>query len=117
MNKKLVNALATQKHTYIDYESTQEFGCHDYTIRATEDDRVLAHLHFQNGPVLEAGVNGIHNEDLLNIIIHRLDFFQQSRFDCLENQMAIERLTEALMWLRKRTADRELRQVEGTHQV
>jgi len=35
-------------------------------------------------------------------------------FPCRENAMAITKLDECLMWLEKRTKDREQRQVEGT---
>lgn len=34
---------------------------------------------------------------------------------CRENSMAITKLEEALLWLRKRTMGREQRGVEGTH--
>ena len=49
--------------------------------------------------------------------IERLKCFQNSEFSCNENAMAIIKLEEALMWLRKRTMDREARGVEGTHIV
>jgi hypothetical protein len=35
------------------------------------------------------------------------------KFRCRENSLAITKLEEALMWLEKRTADREARKVEG----
>ncbi|MBQ3257823.1 MAG: hypothetical protein IJA67_10470 [Oscillospiraceae bacterium] len=74
-------------------------------------------IHFQEGPIKECGVNGVCNEDLLNIVIDRLEHFQNSEFSCRENAMAITKLEEALLWLRKRTMAREQRGVEGTHIV
>ena len=43
--------------------------------------------------------------------------FQDSEFECRENAVAITKLEEALLWLRKRTIGREKRGVEGTHIV
>ena len=57
------------------------------------------------------------NEDLIVMVIDRLESFQDSEFKCRENAVAITKLQEALMWLRKRTEDREARGVEGTYQV
>ena len=78
---------------------------------------LLAKIHFQEGPINECGVNGVMNEDLLVMVIRRLESFQNSVFKCRENAMAITKLEEALLWLRKRTMGRESRGVEGTHKV
>ena len=80
-------------------------------------EETLCEIHFQEGPIKECGVNGVCNEDLLNIVIDRLEHFQDSEFKCRENAMAITKLEEALLWLRKRTMSREQRGVEGTHIV
>ncbi|UPI13470.1 Tad1 [Bacillus phage SBSphiJ7] len=76
----------------------------------------LATVNFQLGPVTEHGANGVMNEDLIAMVITRLQYFQNSEFNCRENAMAITKLEEALMWLNKRTAEREQRGVEGTHE-
>lgn len=78
---------------------------------------LLAKVHFQEGPVKEQGVNGINNEDAIVMVIRRLQGFQDSPFSCRENAMAITKLEEALMWLRKRTIGREKREVVGTSSV
>ncbi len=78
---------------------------------------LLAKIHFQEGPIKECGVNGVCNEDLLVMVIRRLQGFQESEFKCRENACAITKLEEALLWLRKRTMGRENRGVEGTHTV
>ena len=78
---------------------------------------LLAKIHFQEGPIKEQGVNGINNEDAIVMVIRRLQGFQDSPFSCRENAMAITKLEEALMWLRKRTMNREKREVVGTSSV
>jgi hypothetical protein len=68
---------------------------------------------FQNGPIGEAGVNGITQEALLAIVVDRLDSFQAGRFQCHENEMALLHAREALEWLKARTRSRMERGVEG----
>lgn len=84
-----------------------DYGCNDET-------RCL--VLFQNGPILEADVNGISNEALLAIVEDRLLGFQSGQFACRENAIALTKLQEAMMWLQKRTRDRVARGVEGTNQ-
>jgi len=62
-------------------------------------------------------VNGCHNEDLLVIVLDRLNGFQNSEYRCRENAIAITKIEEALLWLNKRTKDRITRGVEGTYIV
>ena len=59
--------------------------------------------------------NGAFVETVIDIARQRIDYYQNSIFKCRENAIAITKLEEALMWLNKRTQDREIRQVEGTH--
>lgn len=69
-------------------------------------------LHFQCGPVKEVGINGIQNEQLIAVLVHRLGVLNRA-FPCRENSIAITHLETALLWLEKRTADRIARGVEG----
>jgi hypothetical protein len=71
---------------------------------------------FQNGPIKEAGVNGITHEVLLAIVMDRLRSFQAGDYKCEENQAALEHCTAALYMLQGRTRKRLARGVEGTHQ-
>ena len=73
-------------------------------------------IGFQNGPIQEAGTNGISNESLLAIVEDRLSGFQSGPFACRENALALTKLQESMMWLHKRTRDRVARGVEGTHE-
>jgi len=87
---------------------------HEYSVSTVQEPSVIsATVKFQNGGVIEAGVNGCHNEDLLAIVIHRLQSFQAGSFACRENALALTKLEEAMHWLNHRTAARQARGVEG----
>lgn len=75
----------------------------------------LFQIDFQNGPINEAGVNGLTHEALLAILIDRLQCFQKGPFACRENALALTKLEEAKHWLFARTLERMQRGVEGTH--
>ncbi|MDK8193760.1 hypothetical protein QP794_27130 [Paenibacillus sp. UMB7766-LJ446] len=114
---RIINGLATSKYTEVYHEKDYSFNApHHFEVRSVEGN-VLAEVNFQEGPIKEAGINGVMNEDLISMVIARLNGFQNSDFRCRENAVAITKLEESLMWLRKRTADREARGVEGTHTV
>lgn len=78
-------------------------------------------IHWQDGPLNVDGIrkepNGAFVEGVINAAIGRLEFYNESKFKCRENSLAITKLQEALHWLNARTADREKRGVEGTHGV
>ena len=114
--------VGTRNYTVVDVldEPTEDGACHEYQIKtktktAEEGAKLLALIKFQNGPIKEAGVNGVHHEDLLAIIVDRLQGFQNGRFRCRENAIALTKIEEALYWLGHRTRERENRGVEGTH--
>ena len=94
----------------------RERKCSSY-VEGHLNSNVLCEIHFQEGPIKECGVNGVCNEDLINMVIERLECFQNTEFKCRENAIAITKLEEALLWLRKRTMAREQRGIEGTHEV
>jgi hypothetical protein len=94
-------------------------ACHEYQIDkiggAPTSGGGTTLIKFQNGPIQEAGVNGISGEALLTVVIDRLRSFQGGPFACRENALALTSLEESLMWLQKRTRDRMARGVEGTN--
>lgn len=115
--ERIKDPLFTDDRTYVmggNYSQGNLTAYHDFVVCASEDDTVLAEIHFQQGPVKEVGVNGLFNEDLLLMVLARLRAFNQGEYSCRENSMAITKLEEAVMWLRKRTQDRVARGVEGT---
>lgn len=94
-------------------------ACHEYKVLPVvpldaDKNMDFAIVHFQNGAIKESGVNGCHNEDLIAIVIDRLQGFQSGEFKCRENALAITKLEEALHWLNHRTNERIKRGVEGT---
>lgn len=95
-------------------------ACHIYRIAVLNGTEVAkpvcVDVAFQNGPIAEAGVNGISQEALLAIVEDRLIGFQSGPFSCRENAIALTKIQEAMMWLQKRTRDRMARGVEGTNQ-
>ena len=104
-------------------EPGQGGACHDYLIQPMtlpgdhpEGAINPVRIKFQNGPIKEAGVNGLSQEALLAVVIDRLRSFQDGPFKCRENAIALTHLEDALMWLQKRTRDRMARGVEGTNQ-
>lgn len=68
---------------------------------------------FQNGPINEHGVNGLTQEVLLAIVADRLNSFQCGPFACRENEIALEKVQEAMDALQSRTKARMARGVEG----
>lgn len=114
--------LLTTKYTKVLEEAKFMYNApHTFkVVKSAEEEngeKLLAVIHFQEGSIKESGVNGVCNEDLLVMVIRRLEEFQNSEFKCRENACAITKLEEALLWLRKRTMGRENRGVVGTHKV
>ena len=76
-------------------------------------------IHWQDGPLGRGAArkepNGAFVEGVIKAVIGRIQFYQSGKFGCRENALAITKLEEALHWLGHRTADRERRDVEGTH--
>lgn len=123
MHEKLKHDLLTSKYTEVwhEPESEMQYGApHCFTVLTSNGDgsaTPLAEVHFQEGPIKEVGVNGVCNEDLIAMVICRLEHFQKGPFACRDNAVAITKLEEALLWLRKRTIGRENRGVEGTSRI
>jgi hypothetical protein len=117
---EVVFPLAGERRTRVFHEKESSFNApHHFVVAAEVLDapQVLQEVHFQEGALNVEGLNGVMNEDLLLMVIKRLQSFQDSDFRCRENALALTHLEEALMWLTKRTADRQARNVEGTHEV
>lgn len=73
-------------------------------------------VYFQNGPIAEAGINGVTQEVLLAIVIDRLRSFQAGPYACAENGEALAHAENSLECLKERTRARLKRGVEGTMQ-
>lgn len=97
-------------HYRIEIEARFPAGGGDSPEVSTWDE-----ITFQKGPIAVVGVNGIQNEQLLAIVIDRLEGFQAGPFPCEENAIALEYLYDAMSELGARTAGRIARGVEGTN--
>ena len=77
-------------------------------------------VRWQDGPLgtgeSRKEPNGAFVEEVIQIAIDRLTFFNESKFRSRENSLAITKLEEALHWLNARTSRREQSGIEGTHQ-
>ncbi len=99
-------------------EPGQGNACHTYQIKWDDKPaQIFGHsvFKFQDGPIKEAGRNGVTDEALLAIVLDRLKGFQTSGCACQENEFAIMHLKSALQFLHDRTMGRIARGVEGTH--
>lgn len=108
MMKQVEHDLLTNKYTKVVHEENITFNApHHFQVHqvypgmADIDPRILQEVVFQKGPIKEHGVNGVCNEDLIAMVICRLEHFQRSEYSSRDNAMAITKLEEALLWLRK----------------
>lgn len=92
---------------------------HEYRICENGSDGtygIFAEIDFQRGPRKEQdSKHGILDTDLLEIVRHRLQCFQQGEFATRENAIALTHIEEALLWMNKRVEDRIERNVLGTN--
>lgn len=90
-------------------------ACHQYQIASEGLPGFCFVLKFQNGPIREAGVNGLTHETLLAVLQDRLEGFQSGPYATADNAEALEHIRGAMECLHRRTKERLARGVEGTH--
>jgi len=66
----------------------------------------------QDGPISEAGVNGIQITDMLEYVKEVYKSLNAA-FPCRENSITITKIEEAIHWQDARTKERKSRGVEG----
>ena len=108
------NSKFTQNYTKVTCEEAWKYNAPHHFKVYSKDDKLVGEVNFQEGPVKEVGINGVNNEDLLLMVVTRLEGFQNSDYRCDENAEAITSILEAVDSLRKRTNKRVERGVEGT---
>lgn len=83
--KKLEHDLLTDKYTTVYHEEEFQFNApHTFDVVASKERLdgkgelpvAIQRIHFQEGPIKENGVNGVNNEDLIAMVICRLEHFQ-----------------------------------------
>ena len=107
----------TEMNTRVECEDKDkwEFNApHNFVIKNVHTSEVVQEVNFQKGPIKENGVNGGSNEDYVNMVIKRLESFQDSEWACEENVEAIKHFQNGLLALRKRTNKRIEKGVLGT---
>lgn len=75
-------------------------------------------LHFCKGSTTDSNVyrqSGVFTETLLQVVLENLVTVNVGDLESRDTSIAITKIEEALMWLAKRKADRELRNVLGTY--
>lgn len=88
---------------------------HRYEIDMQNENGVWV-IHFQNGArKLDDSTHGVLDTDLLEIVRHRLQCFQQGEFASEYNAEALKHVELALMWMNRRVEDRIERNVLGTN--
>ena len=97
---------------YVKYEPDRDLG----TIGTIAEGGVEQSIQFQHGPVAENGVNGIQNEQLLDLLAVRLRALN-AKFPCRENSIAITHVETARLWLEERTRIRQHQGVEGKNEA
>ena len=78
------------------------------------------HIYWQDGPInREAGeqAHGAFVEDVLRAVIDRMEFYQNGRLPCDENENTLRDLWAAHTSMMSRRADREKRGVQGTNEL
>lgn len=81
------------------------------------------YIRWQDRPRVDAGSdqllapNGAFVEDVLWAALQRLEYFNEGKFRCRENSIAITKIEEALFILKDRQLARSERGVEGKHEV
>lgn len=99
-----------QQGIVVNAEEGPEIEGHVYTVASGERQQ---RLEFHRGPLTEAGLNGLTNEALLAVLIHRTRLLDM-RSPCKENVMAIAGMTSALCEFETRSARRtKEREVEA----
>lgn len=96
--------------------NTQKQEALDGSPAIVNDEAGYIHIKFQCGPIKEHGVNGTSIENVIELLVQRLQGFQKGPFRCRTNAVAITKLEEAIMWLEERTKQRLKQGVEGTNQ-
>ena len=83
--------IGTDKYTEVLADAHKSYNCSpNFAVRAKSTGKILADIHFQDGPIKEVGINGVANEDLIVMVMHRLRQFQDTDYACKENEETLQ---------------------------
>ena len=102
-----------RKITCEDREEWKYNAPHRFVV-SDDYDKIVGIVEFQRGPKKESGVNGVTEQDLLAMVLTRLNAFQGSVYCCAQNSITIKAIETAMLALRDRTERRKLAGIEGT---
>lgn len=108
--EKILQERIKNEDGSINWQATDE-ARKECPIYVDHDVNMIS-FRIQQGPIKEVGKNGCQVEDIVAVAKHIIEGLN-SKFPCRENSIMITKLDEAIMWSKKRTADRQARQVEG----
>lgn len=115
------SANLVQSSFKTDEDGNPTGGTADMLLWVEEGDglvkRQVIFIEYQDGIVGEDGQTGAFVEDVIYAATQRLEFFQESRFECDENADALYHLDRALKALDRRTAKRSKAGIENTYEV
>lgn len=89
------------------------------TNEGIEDSNFVLPINFCKGNKNDETLlrqEGVFVESLLETCVDRLKTVNQGELSTRETAIAITKIEEAVMWLEKRSKDREIRRVQGTYQ-
>ena len=69
-------------------------------------------VRFQSG-AMELGRNGAITEEILDMLIEHINYFQAGKYACRENALVITKLEEAKHWVLHRKQLREAQDLKG----
>lgn len=119
--KKILTIQKREKlnEVYAVDEKSDGGANHVYDIKWDTDNNgyiSTQRIMFQNGArESKDSAHGVLDTDLLEIVRHRLQCFQNGYFPTRENAIALTHIEEALLWMNKRVEDRIERDVLGTN--
>ncbi len=103
------------------FSSSNLTDVHDLPAGGSVEGTGLS-IQWQNGPLGTGDErkepNGAFVETVIAAAMQRIEWYQEvnnGKFNCIENDMALNHLKQALDHLDERTKSREARGVEGTH--
>lgn len=117
--KELRNPSFSYDYTKVSYETGKTGTNIGVPIAFRVEDskgNLLQEIRFQDGAVSN-GINGVFNEDVLLMVISRLEAWQKGIMPDASTEKALEKLYEAVFWMRRRTDERKARGVLGTQQI
>ena len=103
---ELSNELVQSKYTTISHEEDYKVIPCNFVINKRNCNDItptLAIINFQDGPIKNNEANGILNEDLIAIVIKRIEYLQKTNHRSIENELALLKLEEALVALQYTT--------------